>query len=238
MNDVKKAAFKKTYHFLCSISAIVLIIYCVCQYVLDKDVTQIEFRKFHVSIDSYYPSITICFEKPLIGNKLREYDPNITYRAYKDFLNGLADEWNENWSDIDYDNVTIKLQDHLRYININLLNNYNLFWDVDQDGQLIKRADQNSNSTTKYDNVKTPNIYVSSRSVESKCFTIDIPIIPNERIYCLKMEIDADIFPLGNRPSSNDFFITINYPKQVIRSLLLSRVRTGNQTLTKRVVSP
>ena len=197
-----------------------LIIYCIRQYVSDKDVTHIEYKKFHEEPDRVYPSITICFTKPFVWDKLMQYDQEIGYDSFRDFLSGYSgNTWNYTLARIDYDNVTIKLKDYLNYFHINLLNNDNLIWDVVNSSYMLK-----DHSSEEYEKIEPPNIYVSSRRAESKCYTIDVPYVPNRRIYLVKMKFEDSIFPRGIRPSAKEFFITLHYPFQVMRSYLLSRI--------------
>ena len=79
-------------------------------------------------------------------------------------------------------------------------------------------------SSLEYEKVANPNIYVSSRRAESKCYTLDVPFISHKRIYFVAMKLEDSIFLKGIRPKENEFFISLHYPSQVMRSYLLSRV--------------
>ena len=127
MNNSSKTVLRKFFHIICIIAALILIIYCIIRYVADGDVTHIDYSKFHEESDRVYPSITICFTKPFVAEKLSQYDQDISVGSYKDFLSGYDDKtWNISLAEIDYDEVTIQLKDYLRYVWINLLNNDNL----------------------------------------------------------------------------------------------------------------
>ena len=240
MNLSQKNTLRNLFRTICTLAAILLIAYCIREYALDQDVTHIEYKKFHEDSEQIYPSITICFYEPFIPHKLIQIDSNITVSSYQNFLSGYEDTNSDSLlGNIDYDNVSINLMDHLYSLKLNLLNNDNLKWYVENNTYLSK-----SHDSADYDSVEQPNIYVSSRRANSKCFTVDIPYIPKRRIYYMKMSIDDYIFPYGIRPSRKEFFITMHYPFQLMRSYLLSRInwepyirQTNCYELTVRVGS-
>ena len=222
MNLSTKTVCRNFHHFICLLATILLIGYCAHEYALDRDVTHINFQKFHEEPVRVYPSITICFTKPFVGDKLKLYDKELTFQSFKDFLLGnTGSTWNSELANIDYDNVSVQLEDHLNSIGINLLNNDDIVWKVEcgKCGKLVQTWDQ-----SEYKDVQPPNIYVSSRRAESKCYTIDIPYIPHRRIYFVQMELEDSIFPHGIRPNKKDFFVALHYPFQLTRSYLLSRI--------------
>ena len=129
MNSSKKNILRKFFLVICIFGALILTINCIREYILDQDVTHIEYKKFHEESDRIYPSITLCFTKPFVENKLKQIE--ITIDTYTDFLSGENHNntsWNSSLLDIDYDNVSIHLMDHLHNIKFNLLNNDNLIW--------------------------------------------------------------------------------------------------------------
>ena len=223
MEVTSRNVIRNLFRVICLIGALILIIYCVREYILDKDVTHVEYKRFHGEPDAVYPSITLCYYKPFIRDKIDGLGGDVTLYSYKDFLSGNDyRSWNSSFSDIDYDNVSINFLDYLKYVEINLLNNDNLIWNVENNTQLV---DNHDTIWLNYSKVKPPQIYVSARLHNKKCFTLNIPFVENKRIYSVEMSVDKDIFPNGIiLPEREDFFITMHYPFQVTRSYVLSRV--------------
>ena len=223
MELTPRNVIRNIFRVICLIGALVLIICCIRDYILDKDVTHIEYKRFHDEPEANYPSITICFYKPFIRDEIDGLGGHVTITSYKDFLYGNDNgSWNSSFSDINYDNVSIKILDYLKYVKVNLLNNDNLVWNVESNTQLV---DNHDTIRLNYSMVKSPEIYVSARMHNKKCFTMNIPFVENKRIYSVKMKIDKDIFPSGIiHLDRKDFFITMHYPFQVRRSYVLSRV--------------
>ena len=219
MNNFTRNAIRKTFWFLCIVCAVALTVWCVQRFHSDEDLSQIEFKKFHDLPGSFYPSITICFTNPFLDHKLRQHDPNLTAQAYEDFLRGRQDavELIGTSSVIDYDDVAIKLKDHLEKVHIVMLNKDTATWNGT--GTLV-----NSSNQKEYEEHQNMNIYVSARLSNSKCYTVDIPFMPNRRIYVVHMQVAGDIFPNGIRPAVEEFQTYVHNRKQFMRSRLISNV--------------
>ena len=48
------------FHALCIFATMGLVFWCIAEYSLDRDFTEIKFRKFQETPDDIYPSLTIC----------------------------------------------------------------------------------------------------------------------------------------------------------------------------------
>ena len=107
---MRKAVFYHIFHVLCFLLTTFLIGRCLYQYLQDKDVSQIEYHEFHDKEGSIYPSFSICFQGPILEDKLKE----ITGLAVKDWdyiLHLYGIRFNESFQKIDYDQVTIDLKE-------------------------------------------------------------------------------------------------------------------------------
>ena len=91
MDVDKKSYVAKIYHALCLIVTISLVLWCIHDYCLDRDVTEILLRAYHDTPDDIYPSITVCYKEPFLDQKFVNYDKNIS----KYFKNNLitTDYW-------------------------------------------------------------------------------------------------------------------------------------------------
>ena len=111
MPNSKDKVFKYMSHALCGIATIGFIIYCVYQYILDEDVSRIEFQQFNSEEDHIYPAITMCFPKPLLEDKLAPYGEGINTSSYSSFLKGEL--WDERMANINYDDVSMNIEEYL-----------------------------------------------------------------------------------------------------------------------------
>ena len=50
----------QAYRTLCLLATIVLVSWCIYEYSMDRDVTEIKLQQYHETSDDIYPSITIC----------------------------------------------------------------------------------------------------------------------------------------------------------------------------------
>ena len=71
MEDVKYKYIVRTYHIFCLVVAITLTSWCIYEYSMDRDVTEIRLRKFHETKEDVHPSITICSLNPFWEEKYR-----------------------------------------------------------------------------------------------------------------------------------------------------------------------
>ena len=133
----------QTYQCVCILATIALTSWCIYEYHLDKDVSNIMLRKFHESDDDIHPSITLCDKDPFDYYKKStvvdqdERRRNEMELRYSSFILGY--EYSKEYSsdvqelnDIDYDNISVRLEDVINEVYIsypfNLDNIYqNLF---------------------------------------------------------------------------------------------------------------
>ena len=115
MPNSKDKVFSYVSHLLCGIVTVGITVYSVYQYRLDEDVSRIEFKKFNSHKDHIYPTITLCFPKPFVEVKLATYGEGINGSSYANFLRGNL--WDERMANIDYDDVSLKIEDYLLGIN-------------------------------------------------------------------------------------------------------------------------
>ena len=108
---VKERVFKYIFHALCGFATVGFTVYCVHQYTLDEDVARIEFEEFNSGKDKIYPTITMCFPSPLLEHKLEKYGDGINVSSYSNFL--VGDFWDNRMANIDYDDVSINIEDYL-----------------------------------------------------------------------------------------------------------------------------
>ena len=198
-----KKTWRRIFAVTCNILAVGLTGWCFHKYQADEDVSHVNYRRFHDDIDSIYPSLTLCFNNPYLKEKLNDIGEGINITTYVSFLEGR--NWDERMVHIDYDNVTIDLGDYLDLAEITLENGSKSL----NHGKML--------------------YYVSQRSPLMKCYSFDIPYLPDTGIEFLAVRVKNSIFPFGFRPPQHDFDpergrffggfqVTFNYPRQIFRS--------------------
>ena len=114
--NIREKMFKYIFHGLCGFATLGFTIFCIHQYALDEDVARIEFQEFNSGETNIYPTVTMCFPKPLLEHKLAEYGQGINVSTYTSFL--VGDLWDNRMALIDYDDVSIHIEDYLLGKNI------------------------------------------------------------------------------------------------------------------------
>ena len=170
----------------CLFTTISLSIYSILRYCRNDDTTLVQVSQYHTSDDRIYPSLTICIGQPFLVKEFERLKlDRINMSSYKDFLAGKL--WDEQMLSIDYDNVTVSLEN-------NLLQSYYRTFD------------------RKFLTYK-PIIYVSYRSYNGKCFTIDAPNLKEHMLLNSYLVVSNNIFSNGARSPGN-LRISIHYPGQ------------------------
>ena len=196
-------------------SILTAFIYCsVDRYLKDEDVSVISFKTFHQNDDNLYPTTTLCFYNPFLQNKLEQYGPGINVTSYSQYLQGKIH--NEQMKHIPYDDVTIRMQDYLHGMS-GKFENGSYFW--------LHSA---LNKSQLHYLSRNPPYYTSFRSGLNKCFSFDMPYLPNTAVWSLFISVKMNIFPNGNRfhkitfdgsdPTKGGFKVAFHYPMQRFRS--------------------
>ena len=184
-----KADADLIYNVFWTLVTIGLSIYCIYEYALDKDATQVGFRSFQDTEEDNYPSISICFMWPYDTTKLAKVESKCGV-SYITLLGIIAGEvsFDVTSCNFTYDEITLDLNEHLFEATI-----YGL----------------GSNSKFKGHS----NFYVSYRSSEEKCFGIDIPFVEKQWISFLMLSLNVTAF-WANPSNSRYFRIMSHYPNQ------------------------
>ena len=77
-------------------------------HIKDEDISVVEYKLVKDLTPIFQPEFTICFENPLIEEKLNDINSNISSEGYLQYLNGDM-PGDVTYESIDYDNVTIQL---------------------------------------------------------------------------------------------------------------------------------
>ena len=103
------------FHIMCVFLTTGLTSWCFYKYNLDEDVSLVSFVTFNDDENKIYPALTLCFWNPFLNEKLKSYGSNINTTTYSRFIQGTF--WDESMARIDYDDVTVSLEDYLTEIH-------------------------------------------------------------------------------------------------------------------------
>ena len=198
--------FVNIWVFCCIVLTVANVLRQCHNYLLNEDVTRLDYKPFHEDEKDIYPSIGFCFTLPIVKEKLSLYDPKLTPKAYSDFLAG--ENWDEGMLKVDYADVVANLREYiLSYGYMNLRMETKALFDWRYDGVLKK---------------DTPELRELS-FLTTKCITIDIPYMNDETIAQFWISLNHSIF-LGEKrldsPSDhvldeNQFIVIFHYPNQL-----------------------
>ena len=100
--------FYNNFQYICVFVTLIAVSWCIWEFSKNDNITEISYKKYGVDNESVYPDLTLCFDHFLNNEKLLEIGTNEF--EYKKFLNG--EELNENLVQIDFENVSLQLEDH------------------------------------------------------------------------------------------------------------------------------
>ena len=129
---------------------------------------------------------------------------------------------------IDYDEVSKAFHEHLLNIYIVLSNYTTLTYNL-----------TSSSVTERIDDKTFPNLYVSARSSYHKCWTFEVPFLPDTIILKYGIQFRNTIFPRLMRPKLHGFNVSISYPGQHLTSRLKKThwdVRNDHRNKTGRLI--
>ena len=247
LNVSCSTAWSKTFHILCLLSTATLVLWCIHEYRLDNDITEIKLRKYHHRRDDIHPSLTVCYTKPFLNRKFVKYNKNLKSSSlkandfiytYKSLIDGgnvyrkpkvseaELDELYKVINGIDYDGVTIELKDIISqfYIRITITseNIDEYMYTVDNNSNLVLNVNETyvTDHLSEFYHVEA---YVSARQSNLKCFTFDVPYSKSVVIRELGMRLNTSIFPWTFSPTQ--MYFTLTYPKQILRTSLGNRIK-------------
>ena len=194
------------FYYLCLILALLMSLWVAFEYNKNEDIIEISYQKFDASDkQSPYPSMSLCFVDHVEKSKFEYYYDNISVTLYADFLNG--DSWEDNVSLVNYDLVTMDINDYLIGTCIIILGSIRC-----QPVERIKAV----GFPHPFGFMKCFSIhYDIKRDYTGKNADKSSPTLKLDQVY---IAMNNSIFPNGIRPSSGRFLITFHNPFQLERS--------------------
>ena len=222
MKVIELFTISNVYVIICLVGTISLSINCLLSYLEDEDVSQTSYKRFQTrDEDNIYPSFSFCIQNPFLEQKLKNYGDGINTKSYVNFLEGKL--WDDRMLSIDYDKVTVSLNDSLIAVKMTLHNGIYVYDHLKAYSHENSREMRLSTEQSSYVSYFYPKFYVSFRFATKKCFTFDIPYVEGGFLTFFAIQLRNNIFPGGVRPSEavpkKDGFITyFHYPGQWLSS--------------------
>ena len=229
--------YSYVYNIFCLFGAIVLTSWCVYEYYCDHDITDIALRKFHETPEDIHPSITLCNKDPFRHDKTFEkwgdgdFLLNYVRMIRGDIIgwdniiqlmsdtNSSFDDYLQQLNEIDYDNVTVKLEDFIYnfylQVPINAELMHEIRYDVSGNSLIIKEFDRGKLEMTGLDTFEQINTYISARHPAYKCFTFDVPLNEGKSIREIGMTVNASINTMGL--NLGQFYTMLTFPMQTLK---------------------
>ena len=214
MAKINVSGCRRMFHIICICATIAMTCWCFIKYCQNKDVSRVGFVKFNDDQSNIYPALTICFWNPFLNEKLKLYGAGINVTTYSRFLQGK--HWDDRMMSIDYDDVTVSLEDYLTEIGLQFSNFSTRQWHSDFQNLTGRKHEG------------TPSFYVSNRNGKNKCFSFTIPYVPKTPIVSFFTRMKASIFPNGKRDAyptfdgsnlnAGGFMAFLHYPGEHFRS--------------------
>ena len=102
---------RKIYIFVCIACTTAAIVRCIYEYWQNHDISRIKFHQFNQNKEGVAPSISLCFRNMFIEKELENFGDGINAVSYRSFLQGKT--MDDRMTKIDYDNVTLDINDYL-----------------------------------------------------------------------------------------------------------------------------
>ena len=151
--------FKLAFKVACLITTAGMIVYWIDKYLKDEDISVVEYKLVKDLKPIFQPEFTICFEDPLLEERLNQINSTISAQKYLQYLTGKI-QGDAIYRSIEYDNVTIQLSEYVDLFTLN--GNF-------EDGKEYKNC-RNMNKCP-YGTIRN-NINIFIKSQIYKCFGI------------------------------------------------------------------
>ena len=164
------------FYGLCIFSTFGMTAWYTHLYLADEDTSLVDFVPFNEEKSSIYPSISLCFESPFSSAKFSNTNIPINETSYKSVLRGEI--WDEAMLDINYDEMTLDINDHLFEIRMQSTDFREYIYS--HDGKSRKEW--------------KPTYSTSRRSSEEKCISFNIPFVQKVQIRKFEIVLNTTIF--------------------------------------------
>ena len=260
----------KCFNALCFTAAFIMMIKGTVKYWMDENASVINYQAFHETTKDIYPTFSICLNsgKTIIGiasplndpaHNVELYNLSVLHEKYGlnqtsaeeeihdyiQFLTGRNTTYGINGIELEYDDITIDLNDYLELAGIVSGDRILYEWrrkrkpDHPKGGGKRKSDDSKGGRKRKPDDSKKGPFKISYRHPVMKCFSMDISenVMDDLQMgktlssFAFTMDYNVSIF---QKSSMLTMAYYLHYPNQLMRSNALEIVQLGKDTMTFR----
>ena len=98
-------------HFVCWAATLIMVCYWIYVFGLNENLCTIEYKRYLEDEADEFPTLSMCFPKPIDEEKLNGYKPGIDLDTYLSFLSG--NHFDVSLLEIDYKNTTLDMSDYV-----------------------------------------------------------------------------------------------------------------------------
>ena len=191
----------------CLSAAIGMVVYWVVKFQRNEDVSVIEFKSVVSMDDIILPDFTLCIRKPFINDALQNVSTDLSEENYLKYLRGeIPDNVDRRYKNINFDDVTINLENFLRFLNISWRPEYT-------NGSSSSCVDMKNCPFATLEN--NFNAFPSDK-VLYKCFTIGLNKRYAPFIHSISLHFESRLEDLLN--TRTGVYLAYHYPQQMIIS--------------------
>ena len=212
---LKNCSLRTVFKVLCISATIILTSVCIWKFDKDDSISSVKFQYFHEDINSIYPSVSLCFGRPVEKEKLKTIS-KLVAAQYPNFLKGiLYDKYmDKRIHNISYENATINVSDYLTRISMGLKNGSRFNYLHGRKSSVMR-----NHYSTDMNSTWSPVFYMETIVPEEKCFTFDITYFPNKPIKYFGFALKPELLQICcKRGTNTGFKIRLSYPHHVRRS--------------------
>ena len=205
MQFLNWSSMRMAFKALCILTTISMIIYWVCKFQDNEDVSVIEYKSVEEMDYVILPEITICIESLFINEMLIKIKEELNAEGYSNYLRGDL-VGNESYQLISYENVTLDLFEHMDYLEVEWKSIYNKT--VTACTSIL-----NCSFVVTKNNL---NVFMS-KGYFYKCFGLSIPNSYAKKVRSISVAFNSDLRSLLTKVGSA--YITLGQPQQLLQTI-------------------
>ena len=182
----------RIFNIICLAVAVALIIYWLYEFSLNKDVSSIDYKRYHDTDNDQYPLLSLCFKNFLSNKKLKQQNTRTNKSEYLDFITG--NYFKSQLLEIDFQNVSKNISEYIigSYFN-------------KKDGRKEYHGDKNLLDLS----------FVGKWTDKfMTCYSLRTP--RNLKFRITSILLNSTIFPRRRRNPEKGMFSIFHYPNQII----------------------
>ena len=185
---------------ICWFTAVSFAAYCLYIFNKNEDLCTVHFMKYYASNEDVFPSLSLCFKNPFIGNNLSTKNDVVNETLFLQFLKGRY--YIPTFASIGYQDVKMNISEH-----------FDEYWIKFRDGYSSYEHEYFANGSnamfdTSYVGFWSGNFY--------QCSSMQVP--PDKSIQAFFVLMNTTVFRYNQISGDYRFITFLHYPNQLLRS--------------------